>query len=428
MKPRTHAIHGGFSGDPETGAGSVPIYYTAAYTYPTAEGLADVFAGRALGDVYSRISNPTTQVLEQRLTALESGVDGPATGCIATSSGMAAITTALTGLLRAGDGILSTPGIFGGTVSLFTNTLSRFGIETTFADPDDATGFAAALRANTKVIFAESISNPGMAVADIPALSRLARERNIPLVVDNTLTPLPLLRAGALGADLVVHSTTKYINGHGTAIGGAIIDTGNYDWKNGAFPDLSQLARRAGQMAFLAHLRKTIYRDLGGCPAPMNSFLILQGLETLDIRMRLHCANAQRLATHLRSHPMVHWVNYPGLSDSAYRKRTDELLAGLGGGVLTFGLDSKEAARRFINALTLAKNMTNLGEAKTLVLHPASTIFQEYTPAEREQMGVPEDMLRVSVGIDDVDDIIEDFEQAMTKAGATSEGLDLKAK
>lgn len=415
MKPRTHAIHGGSTVEPARGASIVPVYQTAAYGYPTAEDLADVFAGRAMGDVYSRISNPTTQVLEQRLTALESGLRGPAVGSIATSSGMAAITTALAGLLHAGDGILSASGIFGGTASLFTRTLKRFGIETVFADPDDKDGFAQGIRPNTRVIFAETISNPRMNVTDIPALACIARNHNIPLMIDNTLTPLPITRAGALGADIVIHSTTKLINGHGTALGGAIIDTGNYDWKSGIFEDLAQLARRAQHMAYLAYLRTTVHRDLGGCPAPMNSFLMLQGLETLEARVRMHCANAHALAKYLRDHPKTTWVNYPGLCDSKYRGLVDDLLGGLGGVVLTFGLGSKANASAFINSLKLARNMTNIGEAKTLVLHPASTIFQEFTAEEREHLGVSEDMLRVSVGIEDCDDIREDFEQALEK-------------
>jgi O-acetylhomoserine (thiol)-lyase len=255
-----------------------------------------------------------------------------------------------------------------------------------------------------------------MNVPDIPPLAHLAREHNIPLVVDATLIPPSIAQTGRLGADIVIHSTSKFINGHGTAIGGALIDTGNYNWGKGAFPDIRQLARRAGILAFLAHLRTVIYRDLGGCPAPMNSFLMLQGLETLVPRMQIHCSNALRLAGFLAGHPDVAWVNYPALPGSVYRERVEDFFDGNAGGVLAFGLGDKARSIGFINSLTLAKNMTNLGDAKTLVLHPATTIFHEYGPEERERMGVFDDSIRVSVGIEDYEDIQIDFEQAIENA------------
>ena len=416
MRPRTKAIHGGYAGDPVTGATAIPIYQTAAYAYGTAEELADVFAGRAPGDVYSRISNPTTQALEKRLADLEAGRKGPVTGCIATSSGMAAITATMMGLLRSGDEILSANGIFGGTISLFSNTLGRFGVTSTYANADEADTFAQSINERTRVIFLESVANPRMNVPDIEGIARIAHKRNIPLVVDNTLTPPPIFQAGLLGADIVVFSTSKYINGHGTAIGGALIDTGNYDWSRGLFPDLRQTALRLGAFAFLGHQRRCIYRDLGGCPAPMNSFLMLQGLETLGPRMDLHCANALELASRLSAHSEVAWVNYPGLKSSPYHDRVERWFGGSAGGVLTFSLGTRQRTMAFINALRLAKNMTNLGDAKTLVLHPATTIFQEYTEEERKAAGVPDDMLRVSVGIEDINDIIEDFAQAIAAA------------
>ncbi len=416
MKPRTQAIHGGHTADPVTGATAVPVYQTAAYAYGTAEELADVFAGRAPGDVYSRISNPTTQALEKRLADLEAGQKGPATGCIATASGMAAITATMMGLLRSGDEILSANGIFGGTISLFSNTLGRFGVTTTYANADKADSFGKRIGERTKVIFLESIGNPRMNVPDIEGIAHAAHERNIPLVVDTTLTPPTIVQSGLLGADIVVFSTSKYINGHGTAIGGALVDTGNYDWGRGLFPDLRQTALRLGRFAFLGHLRKVIYRDLGGCPAPMNSFLMLQGLETLGPRMDLHCSNAQRLASELSRHPEISWVNYPGLNSSPYNDRAQRWFGGSAGGVLTFSLGTRQRAMAFVNALRLAKNMTNIGDAKTLVLHPATTIYQEYTDEDRKAVGVHDDMLRVSVGIEDIDDIIEDFEQAIAAA------------
>ena len=409
MKADTLAIHGGFYGD-GSGATAVPIHQTVSYAYKTAKELADVFAGRGPGYVYTRLSNPTTSALEARLTQLENGI-----GCIATASGMAAITSVAVSLLKAGDEIVAAKGIFGGTVSLFKNTLGRFGVKTHFVDAVETENFAQAINDKTKFIFAETIGNPRMDVPDLPAISKIARAANIPLVVDSTVTTPFVAQCVDFGADIVIHSTSKFINGHGTAIGGCIVDTGNYDWANGAFEDIRRLAERAGRMAFLGNLRNLIYRDLGGCPAPMNSFLMLQGLETLPGRIRKHCENAGVLAKYLHGHKKVSWVNYPGLPESKFHGRVGELYDGKGGGLLTFGLGDKEKAFRFIDSLKLAKNVANLGNAKTLVIHPASTIFHEFDDKERGEMGVSEDMVRVSVGLEDIEDIVKDFEQATEK-------------
>ncbi|MDP6542646.1 MAG: O-acetylhomoserine aminocarboxypropyltransferase/cysteine synthase [Phycisphaerae bacterium] len=411
MKPETLAVHGGFAGDPVSGATAVPICQSVSYAYRTAQGLADVFAGRAPGYIYTRIANPTTTALEGRLTCLEDGV-----GAIATSSGMAAIASVVTGLVRSGDRIIAAAGIFGGTVSLFENTLSRFGVETVMVDAADTDAFSAAVNDKTRLLFVETIGNPRMDVPDLPALGRVAREAGIPLVVDSTVTTPCLIRPGEHGADIVIHSTSKFINGHGTAIGGAIIDTGNYDWRNGAFEDIRELAKRAGGLAFLAHQRNVIYRDLGGCPAPMNSFLMLQGLETLPGRMDRHCDNALKLARFLARHPDVSWVNYPGLEDNEYNGRVNELFGGRAGGLLTMGLGDKVTAFKFIDSLKLATNLANLGDARTLVIHPVSTIFHEFSSDEFNQMGVTEDMVRVSVGIEAYEDIEADFQQAIAAA------------
>ena len=411
MKPETLSIHGGFAGDSISGATAVPIYQSVSYAYKTAQELADVFHGKAPGYIYSRIANPTTTALEARLTLLEDGI-----GCIATSSGMAAIASVVMSLTRAGDEIIAATGIFGGTVSLFENTLGRFGIKTNFVDAVDTNQFAKAINDRTKLIFIETIGNPRMDVPDIPAIADIAHKANLPLVVDNTVTTPFLIRPVDFGADIVVHSTSKFINGHGTAIGGAIIDTGNYNWRKGAFDDIRALSERVGQLAFLANLRNLIYRDLGGCPAPMNSFLMLQGLETLPGRMVKHDENAKQLAQFLQDHPKVSWVNYPGLTDSRFNDRVIKLFAGRGGGLLTFGLGDKQRSFRFIDSLKLAKNLANLGDAKTLVVHPASTIFHEFTIAEQNKMGVTEDMVRVSVGIEDFEDIKADFQQAIERA------------
>lgn len=411
MRPDTLAVHGGFAGDSATGATAVPIWQTVSYSYKTAQELADVFDGKAPGYIYTRIANPTTTALEARLTQLEDGI-----ACIATSSGMAAIASVVMGLVRAGDEIVTASGIFGGTVSLFVNTLARFGVKTTLVDAADANNFAKAINDKTKLIFVETIGNPRMDVPDIPAIAEIAHKSNIPFVVDNTLTTPALFRPADFGADIVIHSTSKFINGHGTAIGGAIIDTGNYDWRKGAFEDIRKLSERVGQLAFLAHLRNLIYRDLGGCPAPMNSFLMLQGLETLHGRMAKHCDNAEKLARYLLDHPSVRWVDYPGLPDNKFNSRVVRLFGGRGGGLLTLGLGDKERAFRCIDSLKLAKNLANLGDAQTLVIHPSSTIFHEFSIAEQDKMGVTEDMVRVSVGIEDFEDIRSDFERAIERA------------
>ncbi len=411
MKPDTIAIHGGFAGDSVSGAAAVPIYQTVSYAHKTAQELADAFEGKTPGYVYTRIANPTTTALEVRLAELEDGV-----ACVATSSGMAAVASAVMSLLRAGDHLVAATGIFGGTVSLFETTLKRFGIETTFVDVADTRSFEEALTEKTKLVFVETIGNPRMDVPDVPAIAKLAHKANIPLIVDNTVTTPVLFRPAGFGADIIIHSTSKFINGHGTAIGGAIIDTGNYDWRKGAFDDIRRLSERVGQLAFLLHLRNLIYRDLGGCPAPMNSFLMLQGLETLPGRMLKHCENARRLAQFLQAHPKVSWVNYPGLSDNPFHARVAELFAGHGGGLLTFGLGGKREVFKFIDSLRLAKNMANLGDAKTLVIHPASTIFHEFSSDQQRGMGVTEEMVRVSVGIEDFEDIRVDFERAIDKS------------
>ena len=411
MKAQTMAVHGGYSFDSTTGATAVPIFQTVSYTHRTAQELADIFEGKSPGYIYTRIANPTTTALELRLTEMEEGV-----GCIATSSGMAAITSVVVALLREGDHIVSASGIFGGTISLFLKTLGRFGVKTTLVDAVDSEQFACAVNDRTRLIFIETIGNPGMDVPDVPAVAEIAHRAHIPLVLDNTVTTPLLCRGKDIGADIVVHSTSKFINGHGTAMGGAIIDTGSYDWKRGIFEDIKKLSKESGRMAFLAHLRNLIYRDLGGCPAPFNSFLMLQGLESLVPRMERHCRNARKLAECLKNNPKVSWMNYPGLQDSPFLSRVKKLFGGRGGGLLTFGLGDRQKAYRFIDSLKIAKNLANLGDAKTLVLHPSSTIFHEFSPTEKQKMGVTEDMVRVSVGIEDFDDIKNDFEQAIEKA------------
>ena len=411
MRADTLAIHGGFAADGGSGASAVPICQTVSYAYDSAQAIADAFAGKSPGYIYTRIANPTTAALESRLAEFEDGI-----GCIATASGMAAISSVVMGLAKAGDEIIAAAGIFGGTVSLFENTLSRFGVKTVFVDVAETENFAEALSDATKLIFIETIGNPRMDVPDVPAIAEIAHKAGIPLIVDNTVTTPAVFRPGEFGADIVVHSTSKFINGHGTAIGGAIVDTGNYDWRRGPFDEIREVSQRVGQLAFLWYLRNVIYRDLGGCPAPMNSFLMLQGLETLPARMARHCENAERLAQFLQSHPNVAWVNYPGLETSNFRDRAAKLFAGRAGGLLTLGLGDKQKAFKFIDSLKLARNLANLGDAKTLVVHPASTIFHEFDADELGSMGITDDMVRVSVGIEGFEDIKADFEQAIERA------------
>ncbi|MHB1462473.1 MAG: O-acetylhomoserine aminocarboxypropyltransferase/cysteine synthase family protein [Armatimonadota bacterium] len=409
MDIETLALHGGYLPDKQTGATVVPIHQTTAFAYDTSEQISSVFGGRAPGYIYSRISNPTSSAFERRLCEMEKGI-----GCISCSSGMAAISSVAMGLTRTGDHIVSANGIFGGTVSFFSKTLSRFGVRTSFVDADDVEAFRQAIEPQTKMIFLETITNPRMTVPNLPLIAEVAHQAGIPLVVDNTVTTPILVRPGEWGADIVVHSVSKFINGHGNSIGGAIIDTGQFDWRNGPFEDIQLIAKKAGQLAFLAHLRTLIYRDLGCCPAPFNSFLHLMGIEGLPMRMEFHCRNAQTLAEYLSNHPKVKWVNYPGLKSNPYHELASKLFGGRYGAVLTFGLSSGDAASKFIDHTALAQNIANLGDSKTLVIRPASTIFLEFSDAEREAMGVTDELVRVSVGVESINDIVADFETALS--------------
>ncbi len=414
MDFETLSIHSGFSSDPVNGATAVPIYNTVSYSYDSAAELARVFQARAPGYVYTRIANPTNSALENRLAVLDEGV-----GCIATASGMSAITAAMVALLRSGDHIVAAGGIFGGTVSLFDNTLSRFNIRTSFVDAAQPEQIEAAITEETRLIFLESIGNPRLDVPDFERINAIAEKAGLPLIVDNTVMTPAIFNPGRYGADIVVYSTSKFINGHGTAIGGAIIDTGNYDWKNGLFPDIAVRGERAGPMAFLSHLRNLIHRDLGGCAAPATSFAMLEGLGTLALRMDRHCHNARILAEYLQGHPSVKWINYPGLPKNRFYDASQKYFNGKAGALLTFSLGGIERAYRFIDALKIAKNLANIGDAKTLVIHPASTIFAEFSAAEREKMGIDDGMIRVSTGLENAGDIINDFKQAIEKSQKT---------
>jgi len=403
----TLLVHGGLEPGP-AGATTVPIVQSSAFAYATADDLEDVFRGRKVGQVYTRIGNPTTESLERRLALLEGGV-----AAIATASGMAAITEAVMTIVRAGDEILSSSSVFGGTFSLFRDTLSNYGIGVRFVDPTDLAALRLAVNERTRLIFVETVGNPKMDVPDIVAIAAIAREAGVPLLVDATVTTPCLATGKDLGADLVIHSTSKYINGSGSTIGGAIVDLGRFDWNNSRFPHFAPFVKKFGKLAFTARARKLIHKDFGACAAPMNSFLLAQGLETLALRMERHCSNALRLAQFLDAHPRVSWVNYPGLPASPFHAVATRQFNGRYGALLTVGLADRAAAFRFINGLRLARNLANIGDAKTLVIHPASTICCDYTPEEKGVMGVTEELVRVSVGIEAPDDIVADFAAAL---------------
>lgn len=402
-------IHGGSEAGP-AGATSVPIVQSSSFAYSSAEELEDVFRGRAVGQVYTRLGNPTTEALEKRLALLEGG--GAA---IATSSGMAAITTAILTIVQSGDEILASSSLFGGTFSLFRDTLSNYGITTRFVNPVDHTAVSSAINERTKLLFVETIGNPKLDVPDIPVLADIAHAAGIPIVVDTTVTSPYLATGAALKADILAYSTSKYINGTGTTIGGAIVDRGVFNWDNPRFPHFAPFHKKYRQFAFTARARKLVHKDVGACPAPFNSFLLTEGIQTLALRMDRHCDNALALASFLKTHPNVAWVSYPGLADSTHHVVASKLYGGKFGGLLTFGTGDKASAFKLINALSMARNLANIGDAKTLVIHPASTICVDYSPEDKALMGVGEDTIRVSVGIENHQDIVEDFRQALDK-------------
>uniref|UniRef100_C6DYK3 O-acetylhomoserine aminocarboxypropyltransferase n=1 Tax=Geobacter sp. (strain M21) TaxID=443144 RepID=C6DYK3_GEOSM len=410
LRFNTKLIHGGTSPGP-SGATKTPIVQASAFAYDTAEALEDIFRGRAVGQVYTRIGNPTMDTLEKRLAAIEDGI-----AAVVTSSGMAAITTAVMGVVRSGDEVLSSSSLFGGTYSLFHDTLANFGIYTRFVDPVDLAAVEAGINDKTRLIFVETIGNPKMDVPDIAAFAAIARKHGIPLMVDATVSTPYLARSKELGADIIVHSTSKYINGTANSIGGAIIDAGSFNWQSPKFPHFEEFYRRYRGFAFTARVRKLIHKDFGACAAPLNSFLLGEGLETLSLRMERHCANALQVARFLQAHEKVAWVNYPGLDDSPFHEVAKRQFDGRFGGLLTFGLADRAAAFRVINNLRLAKNLANIGDTKTLVIHPASTICADYTPEVKALMGVSEEQVRVSVGIEDIEDILEDFAAALEEA------------
>jgi O-acetylhomoserine (thiol)-lyase len=423
--PATSCLHGGQEPDPTTTARAVPIYQTTSYVFRSADHAANLFGLKEFGNIYTRLMNPTTDVLEKRLAELDGGV-----GALAVSSGQAAITLAVLNITKAGQNIVSTSYLYGGTYNLFHYTLPRMGIEVRFVDSSDPKNVAEAIDANTRLVYMESVGNPKNNVDDFEAIAAVAHGNGIPFVVDNTVSPL-IFRPLDFGADIVVYSLTKFIGGHGTSIGGAIVDSGRFNWASGRFPEFSEpdpsyhglvfdqpfglhdqaLVKGA---SFIMRARISLLRDVGPCISPFNAFLFLQGLETLHVRMARHCENALEVAKWLAKNPAVEWVNYPGLASHRDNAKAAKYLRGGSGAIVGFGIKGGlEAGRKFINSVKLLSHLANIGDAKSLVIHPASTTHQQLTTEEQLSTGVTPDYVRLSVGIEDVRDIIADLDQAI---------------
>lgn len=418
QKLGTLVLHAGQRPDPTTGSRAVPIYQTTSYAFNSSEHAANLFALKEMGNIYTRLMNPTTDVLEQRLAALDGGV-----AALALASGSSAIFLAILNICRAGDNIVASQALYGGTYNLFHHTLARMGISVKFVASSDLGAVSAAIDEHTKAIYTETIGNPKNNVDDFEALAKIAHNAGLPLIVDNTVATPALFRPIEHGADIVCYSLTKFIGGHGTSIGGAVVDAGRFDWSSGRFPEFTTpdpsyhgLVYHAalGNLAYILKMRITLLRDLGPCLSPFNSFQLLQGLETLHVRMPRHCENALKLAQYLEAHPLVSWVNYPGLVSHPDYERAQRYLPAGQGAILGFGIKGgAEAGSRFINSVKLASHLANVGDAKTLVIHPATTTHQQLTVQEQAAAGVSPDYIRVSVGIEDIADIVADFEQAL---------------
>ncbi len=415
----TLAVHAGQSSDSATNSRAVPIYQTTSYSFDDADHAARLFALQEFGNIYTRIMNPTTDVFEQRIAALEGGA-----AALATASGQAAETLAITNIASAGDEIISTTSLYGGTYNLFHHTLPKYGIKFHFVDGADFEGIEAAINDKTKAIYTETVGNPKLDIIDIEKLADIAHRNGLPLIIDNT-TPSPaLVRPIEHGADIVVHSATKFIGGHGTTIGGIIIDGGKFDWKaSGRFPDFVEpdpsyhgisYAEAFGNLAFILKARVQGLRDTGACLSPFNSFLLLQGAETLHLRMERHSENTLEVAKYLEKSDLVEWVNYPGLESSKYYELAQKYLPNGAGALVTFGIKGGyEAGKKFINSVELFSLLANIGDAKSLVIHPASTTHSQLTEEEQTSTGVSPDLIRLSVGIEDIRDILADLENAL---------------
>ena len=418
----TLSLHAGQQPDPATGARAVPIYQTTSYVFPDTDYAASLFNLERAGHIYTRISNPTTAVFEERIAALEGGV-----GAVATASGQAALHLAVATLMGAGSHIVSSASIYGGSHNLFTHTLPRFGIETTYVDPRDPAAFEAAIRPETRLVFGETLGNPGLEVMDLPRIARVAHAAGIPVLIDNTFASPALFRPFEHGADLVLHSATKFLGGHGVAIGGVLVDGGTFDWQgSGKFPTLTEpyagyhginFSEEFGPGAFVMRARAEGLRDFGASMSPANAFYLLQGVETLPVRMARHVENARRIVAFLDGHPAVSWVAWPELASHPDRDLARRLLPKGCGAVFSFEIaGGREAGRAFIERLGLFSHLANVGDAKSLVIHPASTTHQQMDAAALEAAGIGEGLVRLSVGLEDPDDLIGDLDQALRAA------------
>ena len=417
----TLCLHAGQLPDPTTGSRAVPIYQTTSYVFDSPDHAASLFNLQTFGNVYTRLMNPTTAVFEERMAALEGGRAG-----LALATGMAAQMTALFTLLEQGDELVSASTLYGGTYSQFEVSFRKLGINTKFVNPDDPQNFKKALSKKTKAIYAETIGNPLMNVLDIEPIAAIAKDAGIPLIIDNTFPSPYLCRPMEYGADIVVHSATKYLGGHGTTMGGVIVESGKFPWDNGNFPGMMEPSRgyhgvrfheTFGDFGYTMKARMETLRTFGPALSPFNAFLLLQGLETLHLRMERHCENALAVAKFLKDHPLVTWVNYPGLPDNKYYDLVKKYLPKGASGILTFGIKGGEAAGiKFIEAVQFLSHLANVGDAKTLVIHPASTTHRQLSEEEQIQAGVTPDMVRISVGLEDIDDILWDIDQALQKS------------
>lgn len=415
----TQALHAAYEPSANNGSTAIPLYQATAYTFESSDHAAEVFDLQKAGYIYTRLNNPTTDVLEQRIAALEGGV-----GAISTASGMSAIATVLLTLLKCGDHIVASSSIYGGTYNLLSVTLPRLGIETTFVNPDDPKAFEEAIKPNTKIVYTESLGNPKLDFVDIKEVARIAHSHDLPLVVDNTLTPI-LFKPIEHGADIVIYSLTKFYCGNGTAMGGAVVDAGRFNWNNGKFPDFSEpspgyhgliYSEVFKESAFIVRARVEGLRDFGSCISPTNSFIILQGMETLSLRIKQSCENALEIAKWLEKHPLVEWVHYPGLASDNYHEICTRYLNGGFGSLITFGpKGGYEAAKSVEDSTKIFRIVANLGDTKSLIIHPSSTTHRQLTEDQQLSAGVTPDLIRLSIGLEDVEDLKADLDNALTQ-------------
>ena len=422
MKIETQCLHAGYQPDPTTNARANPIYRTSSFVFNDTAHAARLFGLEELGNIYTRLMNPTTDVLEQRVTALEGGAAG-----LGVASGTAAIFYAIINICEQGDEVVSANNLYGGTFTQFNDILPKFGIKTTFVDPKDPQNFAAAINENTKAVFCETVGNPGLDVVDLEKIAAVAHENGLPLIVDSTFSTPALTRPIEFGADIVVHSLTKWLGGHGNGIGGIVIDSGRFNWKSEKFPLYDKpddsyhglrwahdLPEPLAPLAFILRMRTVPLRNLGACLAPDNAWTFLQGIETLTLRMERHCENALAVAKHLKANASVDWVRYPGLEDDPSHELSQKYLSGKGGAMVVFGIKGgAEAGRKFIEGLKLFSHLANVGDAKSLAIHPATTTHSQLTPEQQVAGGISPELIRLSIGIEHIDDILADIDGAL---------------